>query len=302
MGKDKEVDIVPSGSIPIDNSGVVNLDDIDAAGDGRDNATTDDKGDADKPGNVDDKGGDDKSGDKKDAKSKYADKTPEELIAILEENDRFKGQQSTEIGEMRKQLAELTSKLDKSGKDGDKDGKDKGAPEHPDYASQVADLKKALDNGEISLQQYTDGVAEIAVSRAQQAVMTTLQEKEATAQREKSESQFIEQYPDFVDVYKTGATAEVIKAMPILDHVSAYFMIKGREAQQKIDALTAEVDGLKKMQADALANGAKAADKVIKQPGNAGSATDTTVRKKGPFNDRAAGDSMLDAIKRQRGA
>lgn len=209
--------------------------------------------------------------DESSSKSKYAGKTPEELIAILEENDKYKGKTGEEVGSLRKRVSDLEAQLTE---------KSKG--EEPTFENRRSELRRQFEAGELSIDKYTDAVTDLATEEAAQKALTAVDARDAKLEAQRLQKKFLDDHPDFKEIAESGATQALIDANPILNHVSAYYAIKLRESAKTVEKLNQEIAGLKKQQDDSLeAQRNKNASKTLDAPGSGPKPAPTGRSKKG---------------------
>ena len=311
-----ESDTVPAGSQTQDNIGIVDIDNQDldeefaALGDGKSDKDGDKAGDeagdkkdakpSDKDGDITDADDKDKAPAGEDVPTKYQGKSAKELLAILMDGEKFQGKQSSDVGEMRKMVEQLSAENKNlmaklSGPEG---AKDNAAPADP-YAAKTAELEADLDTGKITPAEYAKSLAAMNELRTSQIVQSELQKAQAQSQEQAATSQYLEMNPDFTTLQQSGALDKIKAQFPVHDNVSAYEFAKRLEVQSENETLKGQIAALKKEQAEAIAAGKEGTKKVLQQPGT-GTKVSTPQRSRRSFSEGEAVDSMLASMQRTR--
>jgi len=164
-------------------------------------------------------------------------------------------------------------------------------PGEGDYETQLADIYKKLNDGDITVEDAmqksntltAEMATDIAVQKATQGFESTLQDRDAKG----IQDQFLKDHPDFAELRDSGKLEEIKGQSPMHDDFSAYFALK---------ATTAKEEG--KTEAAKLAAGDEATKTVLTKPGE-------TIQQenipKTPLSDAEAEDSMLKAMEPSAG-
>lgn len=208
--------------------------------------------------------------------------TPEDLAKGYTELETLLNKQGTEVGDLRKQNAELSAKKEPV--------KEKGGEDTKSYSDREKEILENIDKGDVEL---AAGMAELMSLTREET--TKEMETKFSAHDDKRAAQdlyddFVEDNPLFSELKTAGKLAEVMKTNPMHDEFSAYFAVKA-----ELDAASS----FEKGQEEALKI-SKGADGTRRVLGDTGSQNrDAPVPKKGMSQSEQAG-GMLAAIQASR--
>ena len=220
-----------------------------------------------KEDNVDDKGGEKLLG-------KFD--TPEDLAKGYTELETLLDKQGGEVGDLRKQVTELS-------KTAEKPAEDKAGTPDDSFADKERSILERIDKGDIEL---ATGMAEL-MSLTREETKREMETK-FTDHDQKREAQdlyddFVEDNPLFQELKAAGKLAEVMKTNPMHDEFSAFFAIKA-----ELDATSSFEKGQE--EALKIAKGADGTRRVLNDPGNQNREAPTP--KKGMSQGEQAGGMM----------
>jgi|GEM_PF-1916300 len=197
------------------------------------------------------------------------DMDPNDLAKSYLELEKKLGSQGSELGKYRsqndllmQQLADMQQRLGSANTPA-KQSQD------PDFDAMKAEIAKAIDSGEISLEEgnakmwdlmdqkatmKAQKAAEKAVMEARSAFDKAQQEKEA----EQIKARFLEKNKDFLAFRDSEDAARIKADNPLHDDVSAYYENKANIAIQKYEELASKIE-----------SGAKPKGPVVDKPGSA---------------------------------
>lgn len=182
-------------------------------------------------------------------------KSPDDLAKAYSELEKRFGQQSGEVGELRKQQQILFGQLE--GKGGQKGSQESPAtPAQPDYDAQLSDLQQKVDEGELSIAEALKLSSEISANKAATLAAQQMQKLQQQQQAQQVQTQWLEQNPDYTEFVGSPDHAAIMKSNPLHDDFSAYHAWKAQmAATEAYEKGKAEVQN--------LAQGAEAGRKVL---------------------------------------
>jgi len=210
--------------------------------------------------------------------------SPEALAAAYQSLESKLGEQGDELGQLRTTTKTLTEQLTSMQEAARKEGSPGEAT--TTYESQLADIYKQLEDGDLSIEQAmqqsnaltAEMAAEKAVAKASESFQTTLQERDA----EGLQKQFLKDHSDFTTLRDSGKLEPFKQEYGGMhDDFSAYFAYKAAEAFEN-----------GKAEAARLAAGDTATKTVLTK---AGESITQTNKQKTPLNDAEMEASMLKA-------
>lgn len=230
-------------------------------------------------------------------------KSPEDLEKSYSELERMKGEQGSEIGNLRKEKEFLMSQIQQmqtQNKQAPAEDTDKAA----DIQAQLAEISQLVEDGEMTIGEGMVKSAQISAQMAQENALQGVQAMQQQQALDNSKQSFAEQNPDFFELQQSGALEEVKNSLPgFHDDVSAYYAKKATDTQTAMEAAVAaaKAEGMELGKAEGmkLATGDKNTQKVLQKPG--GNA-ESISRKKGSYTRSELQQSGLDALQRARGA
>ncbi len=198
------------------------------------------------------------------------DMDPNDLAKSYLELEKKLGSQGSELGKYRsqnelltRQLADMQQRFESANTPAAKQSQD------PDFDAMKAQITKAIDSGEISLEEgnarmwdlmdqkatmKAQKAAEKAVMEARSAFEKAQQDKEA----EQIQARFLEKNKDFLAFRDSEDAARIKAENPLHDDVSAYYENKANLAMQKYEELASKIE-----------SGAKPKGPVVDKPGSA---------------------------------
>ena len=184
-------------------------------------------------------------------------KSPDDLAKAYSELEKRFGQQSGEVGELRKQQQILFGQLE--GKGGSQQGQasqQAATPAQPDYDAQLSDIQQKVDEGELSIAEALKLSSEISANKAATLAAQQMQKLQQQQQAQQVQTQWLEQNPDYTEFVGSPEHAAIMKSNPLHDDFSAYHAWKAQRA-----ATEAYEKG--KSEVQSLAQGAEAGRKVL---------------------------------------
>ena len=239
-----------------------------------------------------------KDGDKpKKPAEKYVGKSQEELLKIIKDHENFNGKQSREVGELRRLVAELQSKIDGSSKPASK------ADSQPvnEFAKQREALRTKLDSSEITFEKYSTELAAIAAHEATYNTITRVEAEKAQAAERASQDKFLAENPDFTEMFESGVLDKVVKSNPVMNPVAAYYAIKAAQASEQYDNLVAKYNEIVAKVEKQVKSGGKVQDKVMADGNPLPKDRDKRPTSEA-FDHTSVSQSMVAAMRRARGA
>jgi len=182
-------------------------------------------------------------------------KSPDDLAKAYAELEKRFGQQSGEVGELRKQQQILFGQLGEKG--GQQGGQASSAPPaQPDYDAQLMDIQQKVDDGELSIAEALKLSSDISANKAATLAAQQMQKIQQQQQAQQVQTQWLEQNPDYTEFVGSPDHASIMKSNPLHDDFSAYHAWKAQRA-----ATEAYEKG--KAEVQSLAQGAEAGRKVL---------------------------------------
>ncbi|RLC68833.1 MAG: hypothetical protein DRH97_01865 [Chloroflexi bacterium] len=231
----------------------------------------------------------DKAGDdaiKKDDAVDLGDfKTPAELKTAYDKLQTKYGEQSTEVGGLRKTQTDLTDKLTKA---------EKAAEPEPktDYEAQLKEIRTKVDDGSLTIAEgmeeqgrlITEKTAAETVKIAEEKTKELLLDRDAQT----AEKEWHKKYPDYQEFIDSGEAATYMADNPMLiDPTMAYLM--DRETKAHKAGMDAQVK---------LEKGTELTEKVLDEPGAVPPRTPT---RQTPVSDDELEKIQLGTISKMRG-
>lgn len=270
---------LPGGGSDADDSsaGGGNTDD---KGDKGDNSASAQSTDGDKGGAADDSAGGDKggNGDKPE--------TIEELRARIDEQQRFIGKQSTEIGDLRAKIEKINGST--------KSTKEEETP--PDVTSDLQATLKKFETGEATIEDVVMQSFNAGKSVAEQIVTDKLSQRDREAAVRQQQDSYLSANPDFVEHFQSGKIGDILAQNPLLNGnpVAAHQMLKAQNAQMQISQLQQQVEALTKERETSISAGRNKTGQVISTPG---SGTRVNID---PNDPKALRDFMIQGVRAAR--
>jgi len=213
-------------------------------------------------------------------------KSQDDLVNAYSHLEKKLGEQSSEVGDLRKQTQILTEQLSKSAP------QEKARPEPTtDYEKELSTIYKALEDGDFSVEEalqksnaLTAQMVEAGtLSKAEARMQEILQSRDAQT----VQGQFHKENPDFKELQQNGKLEEIKQTNPMHDDFSAYYAYKANIAKEE-----------GRIQAQQLAAEETKTSKVLSKPGE-------MIRRKNKSNkpptETELRESMLSALKKARG-
>lgn len=212
--------------------------------------------------------------------------SPEALADAYQNLESKLGEQGNELGTERAAKNAALAEIDGLKATAAETAKASQPSAEGDYESQLADIYKQLDAGDMSVEEAmqksntltAEMAAQKAVQEATQGFESTLQDRDAKG----IQDQFLKDHPDFAELRDSGKLEPIKGQSPMHDDFSAYFALK---------ATTAKEEG--KTEAAKLAAGDEATKTVLTKPGES---IQQENKPQTPLSDMEAEESMLKAM------
>lgn len=204
------------------------------------------------------------------------------LEKMLEESQKMIGKQSTEIGKLRGDLQSKTAQKQESEVKG------------PSEQEQIKAILKAVDDGEMDMQEGMMKALELNTSLTTNQVMNKFGQMKQEEEVGKATQDFHAKNPDFKPLLESGALDPYLKDDPMADEYTAY---KSFKADEKVAAITKEYEAkiaAAKEEGARLADGAKGTADVLGKSGAA--ARDAVVAPKEFKSKQEATDAMMATL------
>lgn len=183
-------------------------------------------------------------------------KSPDDLAKAYAELEKRFGQQSGEVGELRKQQQILFGQLEGKGGQQGQASQQAQTPAQPDYDAQLMDIQQKVDDGELSIAEALKLSSDISANKAATLAAQQMQKLQQQQQAQQVQTQWLEQNPDYTEFVGSPDHASIMKSNPLHDDFSAYHAWKAqRAATEAYEKGKAEVQN--------LAQGAEAGRKVL---------------------------------------
>lgn len=249
--KNDEERVVPTGSQVQDNSGTSGNTNKDAEQETSDaqksQSSQDQDASSQSKGSEQTEGGEQKSGTDQQPQDTQGQRSTEELLQTLQQSQQ-----------------EINQKLD-----GMQKPSDDGKSQEPDYDSQLNELDRMLQEGELNLSDYQTRQRSIMEQKAKTEASSVVDQKLQEKEMEQASDQYLQQNPDFQQYYNSQSMQQTMKQNPLLDEVGAYEHLKRVEAESKVGELQQQLEQLQKEREQAVKNGAQVTDTVGKDSGSA---------------------------------
>lgn len=229
-----------------------------------------------------------KDGDK--TPDKFKGKTPEQIAEMYTNLEKKMGDQSKELGELRKMVKDMGSAQQNQVDQGNQ-----SQAQADDFMTQMQAIQEQVENGEIDVAEGLAKTNELTLQQANRQFDQRLQEYDQSRTAQELQQEFSSKHPDFTELRDNGALDEVIQANPMHDEFSAYFEYKWNETQKAIDA--AKEEG--RQEAQKLAEGAEQQRTILSKPG--ATVRQAQQRQTGPLSEPQIVQGQLEAMKRARG-
>ena len=236
-----------------------------------------------------DNGGEKKDGEGETGKPEDGgEAAPDKIEKMLQDSQAFIGKQSTEIGELRKELEALKA----SQQQGQQQGQQQQA--EPTPQENLRGLVQKFNAQEASLEDVILGAFEAGSKAAESVVEQKFVEREQAANQQRIFGDYASRNPDFAEQLQSGALAQAVQSNPLFNEVSAYENTKRVAAEQQVAALQQELAAVKAEREQAISNGRTQTQKVITNPGS-NARVDT-----GPMSPNDLRAAMVASVKEVR--
>jgi hypothetical protein len=203
------------------------------------------------------------------------------LEKMFEESQKMIGKQSNEIGKLRGELQTNAPKTEE---------KQKG----PSEQDQIKTILKAVDDGEMDMQEGMMKALELNTNLTTAQVMTKFGKMKEEEEVGKATQDFHTKNPDYKSLVESGALDQYLQDDPMADEYVAY---KSYKADEKVRTLTEEYEAkiaAAKTEGARLADGSKGAADVLGKSGAA--ARDTATAPKQFQTKQEATDAMMATL------
>lgn len=218
---------------------------------------------------------------------KSGDKDGGDIRKMLEDSQRFIGQQSTQIGELRKELEGLKSSSQQP--------QQQQQQQQADPETALRETLAKYEAGEATVEETIVAAFSAGKQASESIVDQKLAQRDQDARNQQLQDSYLQQNPDFMQLHESGALAQEMQKNPLHTPVSAYESIKRNESQAQLAELTQQVDALKAEREASIAAGRNNAGKTIATPGS------TMRAQQGAAPSNASlRDSMIDAVNKVR--
>lgn len=185
-------------------------------------------------------------------------KSPDDLATAYQELEKKMGEQGNELGSMKQMNSMLLEQMQQRQAQ-DKTPATVDEQDDFDYEQQMGQLIKGVEEGEIPIEQAIAYSAHLASESATRNALSQYKEMTSQQQKQAAQEQFLQDNPDFIELYETGQLDEVKNSLPGMhDDFSAYFAIKAQQAAEAAQA---------KAETERIAAGDERTNKVLNKPG-----------------------------------
>jgi hypothetical protein len=226
-------------------------------------------------------------------------KNVDDLAKSYQELESFRGRQSSELGDLRKQNDLLAKNLEllQQNMQAPK-GKEESKPAAPDWDQQLADIQRQVDSGEIDISQALRMTSEITTSRALSLAEQKYQQYDQQKQARSIQQKFMEEHPDFNTFLQSPERQALRQSNPLHDDFSAYWNWKAVQNEQSAKTAAEEAYNRGKSEIEKVAQGAQAAGRVMQTPGSGVRNANPPAK---PMSDYDIKQSMAAALGKARG-
>lgn len=215
-------------------------------------------------------------------------KSDDDIRKMLEDSQRFIGQQSTQIGELRKELESLKSASQPQ---------QQQQQGQPDPDALLRETLSKYEAGEATVEETIVAAFSAGKQASESIVDQKLAQRDQEAHAKQLQDSYLQQNPDFMQLHESGVIAQEMQKNPLHTPVSAYEAIKRSESNAQIAELQKQIDAMKAEREASIAAGRTNAGKTITTPGS-------TMRSQQGAAPSSASirDSMIAAVNQVRNA
>ena len=213
-------------------------------------------------------------------------KSVDDLAKSYQELESLTGRQSSEVGDLRRQMQEIQQQVAAR--------QQEAGPEEPDFDAQLKEIERQVEEGEISLSRALGMSAEVTAKRTAAEAQKAFLEYDRQRQTQSQHEKFLQEHPDFLTAQQNGLLQQYKQQNPFHDDFSAYWHWKAdQEAQAKLEA---EKSGYQrgKQEVTELAKGSEAARKTLAKPGSDIRKTVNSGKRLTPYEIKQSMLSRLD--------
>lgn len=184
--------------------------------------------------------------------------SPDELATAYQELEKKMGEQGNELG-TQKQMNSMLMEQMQARQAQDQTPATEDEKDDFDYEAQKAELRAKVDEGDLSIEEYTDAVSALSAEYATRNALSQYEQMTAKQQQEQAQDQFLTDHPDFLELQSSGQLEAVKQTLPGMhDDFSAYFALQAEQARAAAQA---------KEETDDIAAGDERTGKVLNKPG-----------------------------------
>ncbi len=217
-------------------------------------------------------------------------KSVEDLAKSYQELESMAGRQSSEVGDLRRQMDMIQQQLAAGADKGKAESKEAA---EPDFDTQLKEIEEQVESGDLSWSQAIRMSAEITAKRTAAEAQKAFQQYDQQKQIQSQQDKFLQDHPDFLEAQKNGTLQQYKQTNPFHDDFSAYWHWKADTQAAEKEALAKEAFEKGKQEVSQLAKGSEAAKKVLAKPGSDIRKTQATGKRLSPHEIK---QSMLSRI------
>jgi len=214
-------------------------------------------------------------------------KSPDELATAYQELEKKIGEQGNELGSMKQMNSMLLEQMQQRQAESKVPATEEEQDDF-DYEQQMSQLIKGVEEGEIPFEQAIAYSAHLASESATRNALSQYKEMTTQQQKQAAQEQFLQDNPDFIELYEAGALDDVKQSLPGMhDDFSAYFAIKAQQAAEQAQ---------QEAETKRIAQGDERTTKVLQKPGNPTKQPGKPIKKMTPAELKAKTLADLEAL------